>query len=225
MFAEVLSNPQSHVEKSFIYLVHGLFDLDKNGKPYVAAKAALVRDPSRFYSGSLVACLDKNSAKRNLGAERGIHRTATMGSLGFILQIPSDDVIYGAGVHSFGDLGTPTDESKLAEWARKHQGEVMPPLDMLVTDKPHQKYVHNELVLRGNPKTKIVGVYAAQSLVDYLCGNNSIPAKAMELRNCLKEQTGEEVPIVLLPYPDPSVKKPAPSSWSRFSFRGLHGGA
>ncbi|MDP3734012.1 MAG: hypothetical protein Q8R37_02185 [Nanoarchaeota archaeon] len=208
MYSEILSDPQRDGE-NFIYLVHGLFDIDKNSQKYLEEKVALMQDQSRYYSCSLVSRLDEDSAGEKLRGRQMIHRTATMGNIGFILQIPSDDVISAAGVCSYGDLGTPTEKDELARCAQEHQGEIMSPLEMLTIKKDHQRYIHNELVLRGSPETKIVGIYVAQSLANYLAGDTSLPKQATEVRDVICKKIGRDMLVVLLPYQDQTIEIPS----------------
>lgn len=191
MFKKILTNPKEHNPDDFVYLVHGLMDWDFSGltSQEMEDHVSKIRNPNQFYSASMIARLNGESAKRRIGWHDGsISQTSTFGLVGLILG-PADDTIIQIAWNC--DIGSPHDPSELGRFVQKHKGKIRYPLTLLTQTKGSP---YNELILRGDERTDIKGVF-------YTPINPKEERNGKILAEIVSEVMQSEVPVIQLPTP------------------------
>lgn len=157
MFSEILTDPLKHNPNNYIYLARGLsmlFQPPWYEADFVKKQVDMLTKPGSYYHCSLVGQLDEMSASRTFGFSRPIRQTGIYGLVALILKISSDVPIQIAWNT---DLGSPSDYTRLKEFVRDNKGKLRTPLELLAKiPKSYNSY--NELILEGNPETKIMGI-------------------------------------------------------------------
>ena len=190
MFKKVLTNPREHNPNDFIYLVHGLMDWEGNGitPDDVRYKIGRIKTSGEFYRASLVGHMDESSAKQRLGWHGGeLYRIFTFGDVGLIINPSSDEDIKIAW---YCGLGSPWDPKELKRFVEQHKGKVRSPLYIFTKSMDiDDVFGDNELILEGNPKTQIEGVFYRDQAYE----------KAKMVQDVASEIVQSNLPIIQLP--------------------------
>ncbi len=191
MIKRLLTDPREHNPDDFVYLVHGF--LGGFSRETLIDRINIIRTKGLFYRASLITHLDEKSAKERLGWPRGeVYQLGTFGNIGLILDPAYDSLVRVAWNC---DLGSPTGQENLREFVRKHSGKIRHPLTLLTDTQGPSNIKYNELILEGDEKTAVKGVfYRPES--EY---------KGKQLGDIVSELMQSEVPVIGLP--DVPIKK------------------
>ena len=191
MFKELLTEPKEHNPNDFIYLVYSLIDLHGNSisPQKMRDKVNRVRDPNQFYSASMIAHLDKESAKKRIGYIREVYQIGTFGDIGIIVDPAYNDLVKIAWNC---DLGSPLDPKELENFVQEHKGKIKNPLTLLTQTRGPAGFKYNELILKGDENTVVKGVFfkPQYSRTEY---------EGKQLGAIVSEIMQSEVPIIELP--------------------------
>lgn len=159
-FKELLTSPLEHDPNNFVYLVHGFINHGSEGitPEEMKRKAMKVINNNRFYSASLISCLESGQAMGKLGYNDRVFLVGTFGNFGLILNPPSDKAVYIAWNS---DIGSPREQKELKNFAVEHRGKIKSPLELLTINGI---YSYNELIIKGHEKTSIDGVFYRDNL-------------------------------------------------------------
>ncbi|MBI4020675.1 MAG: hypothetical protein HY369_00360 [Candidatus Aenigmarchaeota archaeon] len=203
MFKELLTSPHGHDQHNFIYVVHAINPLYQGpvDARLVQRKLRRMRRRGAFYCGSLVGCLDTDRAQAMFPRYRvnaPISQTGTDGSYGFILDIPSDDVV---AISSRADLHTPKGQAKLRGFVSGYRAQPDDPLMLLAMSEGSELALpYNELILKGDRATGIVGVFYQD---DEGCSRNR---QNGEVLAAAVQAVGEAgVPLIPIVHPEESL--------------------
>lgn len=196
-FKDVLTDPRDYDPNNFIYLVHGIMmpyyytDASQEMRGKMIDTVNRIKDPKQYYRASLIGHLSAEFAKQKIGwYGREVHQLVTFGNIGLILRPASDGLVEIAWNC---DLGSPNDQKELAEFVQKYKERIKNPLILLT-----QSILHNELILRGDKNTKIVGVFFIDDSKTTEYDDKVLRELVKEIKQ--KEQT--EVPVIKLPAPE-----------------------
>lgn len=192
MFKESLTEPKQHNPNDFIYLVHGLLDWNGNGifTQEIKDKVSRIRDPNQFYRASMIAHLNGESAKQRIGWRGGeVCQIGTFGNVGFIVDPAYDGLVQIAWNC---DLGSPWDPKELKKYVQEHKGKIRYPLTLLTQTKGDDSIKYNELILKGDTRTSINGVF-------FRSMNSKTEYEGRQLGDVVSEIMQTEIPVIELP--------------------------
>ena len=138
----------------------------------------------------MIANLNEESAKEKIGWCGGrIEQMATFGHTGLIIEPSHSDLVKIAWNC---DLGSPAEQDDLRQYIQTHRGKIRYPLLLLTKTIGPEGLNYNELILQGDEKTLIRGVFSRfrDSKTSY---------EASQLREVVGEVTGNNVPLIELP--------------------------
>lgn len=187
MFKKILTNPQNHHPKDFIYLVHGINIWQMEGT--LEDSIDKIQNPNRFFDASLISHLNEKSAKKRLSWDKGgILQLGTSGNIGLIIEPYEDSLIRFT---SYLEAGTPSSDEEIKSFLKREKTRIKSPIDIFTgTTLPNE---YNRLILEGNPKTKIQGIFYRSDSGK----KQELQEKVSMLQRLLKK----EVPIVRFPIP------------------------
>lgn len=204
-----LTDPKEHDPNNFIYFIHGtLFSVTSRLEERLEEITSRITNPSLYYRCSVVASLTSDSSKEKFGYETGIKHLATYNQYGLIVEPDSDDVIRIAWNH---DLESPLDPKELTEFVAEHDGKQKSLLTLLTETHGVHGPSYNELILMGNQKTRIAGVFKQVSGIELLDGRTG--GEAQLLSQYVRKKFGDGIPIIQLPdSPNPNEIKLNPEA-------------
>lgn len=186
MFKEILTDPSVHDPENFIYLIHGMVDSSEIVMRY---NLNMITDPGYFFSASLIGRLDSKTGKTMFGYDREISQLVTFGDIGMIIRPVDDNVIYIAWNC---DLGSPVGNDELKAFAEEHKGKIRPALTLLTETKGYPSVKLNHLIVRGNEKNELQGVFYRRE------GSKKDAEMLIEMA---RDIIGYEGPLIQLPKP------------------------
>lgn len=171
-YKSILTDPVSHNENNFTYIVHGI--IRDNPKTF-HMKLSRIMSPNSHYRASLI------------GKRSGLSRTDMFGKLGIIIEPTKNGQIRIAWPF---DIGSPNKgDDELRKFVRKYDLWLRrrSPEDLLSGP------LYNELIIRGNQDIdQISGIAISDSLKK---GSRRIDS----LQNLLRKECGRILPIVVIP--------------------------
>jgi hypothetical protein len=200
MLKDVLTDPNEHQIDRYTYLVYAIHQSNHalNSVEGVRATIDRIQDPTRFYRASLVGRLEPDIAHEKFGLYELVNQTGTFGNVGLIIDPASEGQLRIAWNC---DLASGLTEDELFEFVAKHDGKKRDPHYLLTNTVGAGDLKYNELILNGNPDSKVTGVfYKGDQLTQYM---------AIALAAAIGHSTGAVVPTVSLtdeekPTADPS---------------------
>lgn len=195
LFRAPLTDPQNHDSDNFVYIVRGIdaSSMDMNGcnESDVFLKIAAMRDPAKFYQASLIARLQPVMAIEKLSWHGGsIDHTTTFGNVGLIFDPGFDGLVKIAWNC---DLGSPTTDERLQQFVQQHGGKIKYPLGLLTQpmEDPLTHWTYNELIVQGNDKLQIKGVFYREG--------RDCEKEGCHVQAVLTSMLGKNIPLVCLP--------------------------
>ncbi len=192
MFTEILTNPKEHDPNNFIYLVHGINNgINSIMNEETIKKVTRIKNPNEYYRASLVGKLNEETAKEMFGLNQEIYQIGTYTNIGLIIKPPNDSIIQIAWNC---DIGSPLNQEELKCFVKKHRGKIKYPLELLIGTKnsPNEPLInYNEIILKGDPNTRIVGIFYRQSLI--------LKDEGERLRRIVSKVIKENVSLIELP--------------------------
>ena len=198
-----LSDIGIHNPENFVYIAYAFMDLmyDPLTPEGIESKVRSITDSDNFFRASLVGRVTGEDEKQKIVNKYGpkIANTSTLGYYGFIVTPSDDESIYIAWNC---DLGSPNDVDELRSFAFANKGKRRSVFHLLTDNvrDPHIDY--NELILRGNPTTKISAVFYQED------GGSNVFDKATILIALAQNLLGYELPLIKLPARDASRYDP-----------------
>src|SRR3989338_3844991 len=192
MFKKILTNPREHNPNDFIYLVHSLLDWNGNkiSPQEIKDKVNRVKDPNQFYSSSMIAHLDSESAKQRIGWYGGeVYQIGTFGNVGVIVDPAHDSLVQIAWNC---DIGSPWNPEELEKYVQQYRGRIKCLLILLTQTKGGDLIKYNELIVRGDKETEVKGVF-------YKSFDSKTEYKGKQLGEIVSELMQSEVPVIELP--------------------------
>lgn len=186
MYREILTNPKRHNPDNFIYLVHGMMGEDENYSFQIVKETInKIKDPAQFYRASLICNLKPENTKEKI-VQLGI-----FGLVGFIINPMVEELIQIAWNC---DLGGPEDQESLRYYVEIHKGKIRQPSTLLTETREH-----NELIVKGDKKTSIRGVFYKDVSKEAEKIGESLERKARKILR-------HKIPIVKIPLPRTSYE-------------------
>lgn len=195
MYSGILSDPKNHDSRNYVYLVTSV--LDSHGVPIMTVKERFVRrahqmkNPDGYYRASLIGELSRERAREMFNWNHAIEQTDTYQTLGFIIKIPSDEVVQYAWN---ADLRSPPGYDEFKGFCLKHKGKVKPPVELLTNTSGITNFKDcNELGVRGHPDTRIAAAYYKDIMVP--------ETELQSLSAVVTDITGGNIPVISIPEP------------------------
>ena len=200
VFKKLLTEPKEHDQDNFIYLNHGLLNLDCNDNGIslqeVKDKIGRIRDPNQFYRASMIAHLDGEMARLRIGWRGGeVYQVGTYGNVGLIIDPAHDGLVQIAWNC---DIGSPLDPEELEKYVQEHKGKIKCPLTLLTQTKGNDSIKYNELILKGDKQTSVKGIF-------FRSMGSKTKFIARQLEDIVSEIMQTEIPVIQLPVP--SIEK------------------
>ena len=190
MFSEVLTNPNRHDPNDFVYITHSIFNWDRENYDFnrndLKERIGRVKDPSQYYSASLIGYMSPEVALTKFGYDKSIEQLTTFGQAGLILNPPEESVCISWNC----DLGRPLEPYKFNKWVKKHTGKVRSPKKLLTKT---WFGLHNEMVIHGDYRTAIGGIF-------YLDDEKGPKEFVSMLKKMTDEISQSSVPLISVPY-------------------------
>ncbi len=186
-----LTNPKEHDPNEFIYIAHSV----QGNKPKnldISDIVSHIRDPAEFYSASLIG-RSKARLVRKFGWTHlpEFCQTGTHTFVGLLIAPQTEGNVYVAWNC---DLGSPTNQDELRDFAQKNRGKKRPLYQLLNNSLGSGRdFKYNELVVRGDPDS-VVGVF-----YNSIPGNRDFRAEGETVLKDVVGLLGREVPLVEIP--------------------------
>jgi RimJ/RimL family protein N-acetyltransferase len=210
-YKNALTDPENHDSNNYIYLVRGVAfnDLDKPAEiqAHVTDK---IKDPNLFYRASMVGVLSPEAVKQRFGSQEEVYQVSTYNLFGLVLDPASDDIVHIAWNC---DLGSPLEPRKLEQFVKEHEGKRRDLFTLLANTREG----YNELIIRGDEETKVVGVFYSPIDVEYF--DSKAKVKSEILRDVVSEFAGRELPLVEIPPTRKRVYTPEEQRRNREEYR------
>lgn len=191
MIQKSLTKPEFHDPDNFVYLAHGFMNWNKSEQSYQETKERIdrIKDPIQLYRASLVAKLDRESAKTRIGWHGGdVYQVGTFSDVGLIIDPITETPIKIAWNC---DLGSPLDQRGLERFVQKHENKIRYIHELLTKTKGDVR-AYNEIILRGTPQTQVKGVF-------YRRGSFITECEGKQLGEIVSEIVNVPVPVIALP--------------------------
>jgi hypothetical protein len=195
MYNELLTDPRSHDENSFAYIVNGFVSMSNEKKKLDVSefegKVKRIVDSSKFYNASIIGRIPKQVASEKLGYENEVKHLSTFGRVGLIVK-PHEESIH---VAYNGDMLAPVDEEMLGWYANRNKGKIKNPKNLLTKSLFG---MYNHIIIKGDENTRIEGIFCQCLGKD----DNNVA----ELKAAAEKVAGEDLPIVdVKGYKPPSI--------------------
>lgn len=143
-----LTDPSKKQEK-FIYLVHGIRPGVSLYPEELKKRIYDLQNPDFYYCASLIGNLPSNDF------EGDISQLDTFYKIGLVLKPVPFDIRVAWNC----EIGSPFDQESIKKWVSEHDNRILSIYEILSNTKGG----YNQLVLNGNPKIQIKGIFYQDS--------------------------------------------------------------
>jgi hypothetical protein len=198
-----LTDVRKHDPANFVYIAHAFMDVmqDPLTPEGIERKIKSITEAENFFRASLIGRVTGEDEKQQIVNKYGptIANTSTFGHYGFLVTPSYDEPIYVAWKS---DLGSPNEMAELRAFALANKGKRKQVFHLLSDNVRDPIIDYNELVLRGDPKTRISAVFYQED------AGSEASEKAIQLQGLTNFHFPDGLPLIGLPARDPSRYDP-----------------